>query len=80
MSAYPEWLSDDRERAKAIARNVAAAPRFTTDTLEWLARVIGPAAAEVAREKRQQAKTRVRGRSPENHVPVPVNADCSARE
>jgi hypothetical protein len=39
------------ERAALIARNVAAAPPFSAETLERLAGLLGPAAAQVARER-----------------------------
>jgi hypothetical protein len=39
------------EWAEPIARNVASAPPFSAETLEKLAVILGPAAAEVRRGK-----------------------------
>lgn len=39
------------QRTALIERNVAAAPPFSAETLEKLAALFGPAAAEVRRER-----------------------------
>lgn len=41
------------DRAARIARNVAAAPPFTAETIEKLAVLVGPVAAEVRRSRRK---------------------------
>jgi hypothetical protein len=56
------------ERAALIARNVAAAPPFTAETLEKLAVLFGPAAAAVQRDKAHPVATHAQDRLTHDRV------------